>query len=181
MLQINKYRQQVWAYSKCVTQLSIIMALQYRHQKSIQSLIKEVINIIFSYSACVHIQDCNSCFTCIPIHNHILLVLRNLTNERRRRNISSKYDYGTYGQTPNSNSENVDCHQNGQGMVLEEDRPTPIDVAIAATRDLHMQQAKGYGAFALRSVMLIRYSQKVSYPYYIYKIYCSVEILNPCQ
>ena len=48
-------------------------------------------------------------------------------------------------------------------MVLEEDRPTPIDVAIAATRDLHMQQAKGYGAFALRSVMLIRYSQKVSY------------------
>ena len=63
-------------------------------------------------------------------------------------------------------------------MVLEEDRPTPIDVAIAATRDLHMQQAKGYGAFALRSVMLIRYSQKVSYPYYIYKIYCSAEILN---
>ena len=123
----------------------------------------------------VHIRDCNSCFTCIPIHNHIFLVLRNLTNARRRRNISSKYDYGTYGQTPNSNSENVDCDQNGHGMVLEEDRPTPIDVAIAATRDLHMQQAKGYGAFALRSVMLIRYSQKVSsYPYYIYKIYCRV-------
>ena len=110
----------------------------------------------------------------------MFLVLRNLTNERRRRHISSKYDYGTYGQTPNSNSENVDCDQNGHGMVLEEDRPTPIDVAIAATRDLHMQQAKGYGAFALRSVMLIRYSQKVSsYPYYIYKIYCRVEILIP--
>ena len=113
------------------------------------------------------ITDCNLCFTCIPIHNHIFLVLRNLTNERRRRHISSKYDFGTYGQTPNSNSENVECDQNGHGMVLEEDRPTPIDVAIAATRDLHMQQAKGYGAFALRSVMLIRYSQKVSGPYYI--------------
>ena len=45
---------------------------------------------------------------------------------------------------------------------MDEDKPTPIDVAIAATRDLHMQQAKGYGAYALRSVMLIRYSQKVS-------------------
>ena len=133
------------------------MALQYRHQKS---SIKELMNII-------HLTDCNSCCTCIPIHNHIFLVLRNLTNERRRRHISSKYDYGTYGQTPNSDSENVDCDQNGHGMVLEEDRPTPIDVAIAATRDLHMQQAKGYGAFALRSVMLIRYSQKVSYPYCI--------------
>ena len=132
-----------------------------------------------TYSYLYLYNDCNSCFTCIPIHNHIFLVLRNLTNERRRRNISSKYDYGTYGQTPNSNSENVDCDQNGHGMVLEEDRPTPIDVAIAATRDLHMQQAKGYGAFALRSVMLIRYSQKVSsYPYYIYKIYCRVEILK---
>ena len=119
----------------------------------------------------IYLTDCNSCLSCIPIHNHIFLVLRNLTNERRRRNISSKYDYGTYGQTPNSNFENVDCDQNGHGMVLEEDRPTPIDVAIAATRDLHMQQAKGYGAFALRSVMLIRYSQKVSDPYYICKIY----------
>ena len=151
--------------------MSIIMLLQYTHQKS---SIKELMNII-------HLTDCNSCCTCIPIHNHIFLVLRNLTNERRRRHISSKYDYGTYGQTPNSDSENVDCDQNGHGMVLEEDRPTPIDVAIAATRDLHMQQAKGYGAFALRSVMLIRYSQKVSYPSCIYNIYCNVEILNPCQ
>ena len=44
---------------------------------------------------------------------------------------------------------------------MDEDKPTSIDVAIAATRDLHMHQARGYGAYALRSVMLIRYSQKV--------------------
>ena len=58
--------------------------------------------------------------------------------------------------------------------ILEEDKPTPFDVAIAATRDLHMQQARGYGAYALRSVMLIRYFQKVSTAYKVLSFYCLV-------
>ena len=56
-------------------------------------------------------------------------------------------------------------------QILEEDKPTPFDVAIAATRDLHMQQARGYGAYTLRSVMLIRYFQKVSTPYKVF-LFC---------
>ena len=74
---------------------------------------------------------------------------------------SSKYNGDRYGQRNPTETGNAVNNQS-QEKVLDEDKPTPIDVAIAATRDLHIQQAKGYGAFALRSVMLIRYSQKVN-------------------
>ena len=74
---------------------------------------------------------------------------------------SSKYNGDKYAQRNHAESGNAGNNQVRE-KVLEEDKPTPIDVAIAATRDLHMHQAKGYGAFALRSVMLIRYSQKVN-------------------
>ena len=75
---------------------------------------------------------------------------------------SSKYNSDKYAQRNHAESGNAGNNNQVQEKILEEDKPTPIDVAIAATRDLHMQQAKGYGAFALRSVMLIRYSQKVN-------------------
>ena len=88
-------------------------------------------------------------------------VQRSLDKERRRQNHASKYKMDGYRQRKSSDSGIIVSNQ-AQETVLEEDKPTAIDVAIAATRDLHMQQAKGYGAFALRSQMLIRYSQKVN-------------------
>ena len=84
---------------------------------------------------------------------YYLLVQQNLNQERQKR-----LRNGTYSQYQSSS----------QATILDEDKPTSIDVAIAATRDLHMHQAKGYGAYALRSVMLIRYSQKVIIMFRLY-------------
>ena len=82
----------------------------------------------------------------------MFLVQQNLNQERQKR-----LRNGSYSQNQEST-----CRKT-ENTILDEDKPTSIDVAIAATRDLHMHQAKGYGAYALRSVMLIRYSQKVKF------------------
>ena len=79
-----------------------------------------------------------------------------MNKESQNQNNGDKYTQRNHTESGNAGNNQA------QEKVLDEDKPTPIDVAIAATRDLHMQQAKGYGAFALRSVMLIRYSQKVN-------------------
>ena len=91
--------------------------------------------------------------TILPAWYHkifLFLVQQNLNQERQNR-----FRNGSYSQNQDS------AYSRAEETVLDEDKPTSIDVAIAATRDLHMHQARGYGAYALRSVMLIRYSQKV--------------------
>ena len=90
---------------------------------------------------------------------YYLLVQQNLNQERQKR-----LRNGTYSQYQGSS----------QATILDEDKPTSIDVAIAATRDLHMHQAKGYGAYALRSVMLIRYSQKVTIIFKLYYVHSRI-------